>query len=88
MSLFDLFFGPLPINKNYCQYFQYMSIITPFIMFLIPLKALFFHKSTKSLMTFIKVISFLIMLAPLLILSFFAYFNNRLLYTLCLKNIL
>ncbi len=58
----------------------------PFLlMFVAPIMVMFTNKQINYAF---KLIIFLVMLAPLLLITFISYFNNRLLYTLCLKNIL
>ena len=79
-SFKDLF---TPLDKKYCNYFYYMSVITYcFFIFIILLFAwsLLFHSKKMDLYICLNTVS-------IIITSFLAYFVNRLMYSICVKSL-
>jgi hypothetical protein len=79
-SLEDVLFGPL--DKKYCMYF-YAITIASFAFFLI-VAFLFlglFIKGKKKMSFYAVLVTFAIVLE-----AFFHYFQNRLLYTICVHT--
>jgi hypothetical protein len=80
VSLNDLF---TPLDKKYCDYFYYLSVITYcfFIFMILSLVwGLIFHSKKFDLYICLNSIS--------LIISFFlSYFVNRLMYSMCVRSL-
>ena len=79
-SFKDLF---TPLDKKYCNYFYYMSVITYcfFILMILMLAwCLVFHSKKVDLYSCLNSIS-------LIISTFLAYFVNRLMYSMCVKSL-
>ena len=79
-SFKDLF---TPLDKKYCNYFYYISVITycAFIfMVLFFAWCLVFHNKKMDLYICLNYISIIIN-------SFLAYFVNRLMYSVCVKSL-
>ena len=79
-SFKDLF---TPLDKKYCNYFYYLSVITYcFFIFLVLffLWSLVFHYKKMDLYICLNTISIIIS-------TFLAYFVNRLLYSICVKSL-
>lgn len=77
-----MLFGPL--NKEWCNYFLYISIFMYVIFIVVIFNELIFifnHYKTLSIRTVMHG-------ALMLINAFLAYMVNRLLYTMCVKSIL
>ena len=79
-NFIHLFFGPLNLDKQYCHYFQYMSMISLVSSFLIFLGGIFAAKKLEMKNVVGKIIYLTFTLGMV-------YFQNRLLYTMCLKNV-
>jgi uncharacterized membrane protein YvlD (DUF360 family) len=80
-SFKDLF---TPLDKKYCNYFYYLSVITYFVFIFIVLAfvlMLVFHFKKLDLNISLNFISAIIS-------TFFAYFVNRLMYSMCVKSLL
>ena len=79
-SFKDLF---TPLDKKYCNYFYYLSVITYcFFIFLVLffVWSLVFHYKKMDLYICLNTISIIIS-------TFLAYFVNRLLYSICVKSL-
>ena len=77
----DLF---TPLDKKYCNYFYYMSVITYcFFIFMIILLlwSLMFHSKKIDMYSGLNFIS-------LIINTFLTYFVNRLMYSMCVESLL
>jgi hypothetical protein len=80
-SFKDLF---TPLDKKYCNYFYYMSVITYcFFIFMIILLlwSLIFHSKKIDMYSGLNFIS-------LIINTFLTYFVNRLMYSMCVESLL
>lgn len=69
-------FGPL--NKEYCLYFYFLSILGFLFMFVIIISFIFIALKTKKLEH-----SFVVSSLSLASLYFILYFQNRILYSMC-----
>jgi len=79
-SFNDLF---TPLDKKYCNYFYYLSVITYcfFIFMILTLVwSLLFHSKKLDIYICINSVSIIIS-------SFLAYFVNRLMYSMCVKSL-
>jgi hypothetical protein len=79
-SFKDLF---TPLDKKYCNYFYYLSVITycVFILLIIMLAwGVIFHFKKLDLYISLNSISIIIS-------TFFMYFVNRLMYSMCVKSL-
>jgi len=79
-SLNDLF---TPLDKKYCDYFYYLSVITYcFFIFMVLslIWGLIFHYKKFDLYVCLNSIS-------LIISTFLSYFVNRLMYSMCVKSL-
>ena len=79
-SFNDLF---TPLDKKYCYYFYYLSIISYFIFIFLVLSLMLmvvFHYSKLNLYITLNLVSVIIS-------TFLAYFVNRLMYSMCLKSL-
>jgi len=79
-SFKDLF---TPLDKKYCNYFYYLSVITYFIsisIVLLLVYSLFFHSKKIDFIMCLNSISIIIS-------SFLSYFVNRLLYSMCVGSL-
>jgi hypothetical protein len=79
-SFNDLF---SPLDKKYCYYFYYLSVISYFIFVFATLSfvwSLMFHYNKLNLHITLNLISVIIS-------TFLAYFVNRLMYSICLKSL-
>ena len=77
----DSLFGPF--TKNYCFYFNYLSMFGLIVFVLIILSTLFLGISMKKQNLGFYLTGFLTALTYLI----FGYFQNRLLYTMCVHSI-
>jgi uncharacterized membrane protein YwaF len=79
-SFFDSMFGPLTLDKDYCYYFQYMSIFSFVLLVVLVFSFIIatFKMGKKD---------FAITLLSTIYSSVFMYIQNRLLYSMCLNNI-
>jgi hypothetical protein len=80
-SLFDSVFGPLTLDREYCYYFQYMSMFSfvGVILFGFSFIIATFKMGKKGF-------AMKNLVAPIFT-SLFMYFQNRLLYSMCLNNV-
>lgn len=81
-SLFNTLFGPIALKKEYCKYFQYISIadlLIVFVYFISFVGALVMRKS-MTLTTKVTLLSSVLV-------SFLSYYKSRLLYTMCMASI-
>jgi hypothetical protein len=79
-SLNDLF---TPLDKKYCDYFYYLSVITYcFFIFMVLslIWGLIFHYKKFDLYVCLNSIS-------LIISTFLSYFVNRLMYSMCVRSL-
>jgi len=79
-SFNDLF---TPLDKKYCNYFYYLSVICYFVLIFSVLSFVLmvvFHYSKLNLYITLHFIS-------LLFSTFLAYFVNRLMYSICVKSL-
>lgn len=76
-TISDTLFGPL--GSQYCAYFSYLSIFGFALMIMVIISSLYIGITKKLGM------KFYINMFLVAILYFVFYFQNRLLYTMCLK---
>lgn len=79
-SFKDLF---TPLDKKYCNYFYYLSVIAYFIFIFMVLSliwGLIFNYKKYDLYLFLNYIS-------LIISTFLSYFVNRLMYSMCVNSL-
>lgn len=72
-----------PLDKKYCIYFYYLSVISYFLFIFIIIGLvfkIFFHSKKTDSYIFINSISMLIS-------TFLTYFVNRLMYSMCVKSL-
>ena len=82
MNYFKELFTPL-VDKKYCNYFYYLSVISYFMFILLVLLlgwVLIFHSKKINLYFISNFISIIISL-------FLMYFVNRLMYSMCVKSL-
>jgi hypothetical protein len=79
-SFNDLF---TPLDKKYCNYFYYLSVISYFVLIFLVLSFVLmavFHFKKLDLYISLNFISIIIS-------TFLAYFVNRLMYSMCVKSL-
>jgi len=79
-SFNDLF---TPLDKKYCNYFYYLSVISYFVFIFLVLSFLLmvvFHFKKLNLYISLNLISVIIS-------TFLSYFINRLTYSMCVKSL-
>jgi hypothetical protein len=82
MNYFKELFTPL-VDKKYCNYFYYLSVISYFIFIFIVLSfvlMVLFHSKKLNLYIISNFISIIISV-------FLMYFVNRLMYSMCVKSL-
>jgi len=82
MNYFKELFTPL-VDKKYCNYFYYLSVISYFIFIFVVLSFVLlalFHSKILNLYIISNFIS-------LIISVFLMYFVNRLMYSMCVKSL-
>ena len=82
MNSFKELFTPL-VDKKYCNYFYYLSVISYFIFIFLVLSfvlVVLFHSKILNLYIISNFISIIISL-------FLMYFVNRLMYSMCVKSL-
>jgi hypothetical protein len=79
-SFKDLF---TPLDKKYCNYFYYLSVITYFVFIFMVLSLIYglvFH--SKKIDLYIRLNSISVIIS-----TFLMYFVNRLMYSMCVKSL-
>jgi hypothetical protein len=78
-----------PLDKKYCNYFYYMSVISFvifFILFVVGIMALVGSLIKKKLFS-LDMLNIVMHSSSLIISTFLAYLVNRIMYSMCIKSL-